>query len=75
MLDVIKKASVKESRIKKEVNSPHCNFLLKKRNLKRTQLYPLAVGYKCYGSRLKVICVPINNRPLAKLFLWYYREF
>ena len=55
------KASVKESKIKKEVNCPHCHVLLKKRNLKRTQRYPVAVGYKCCGSRLKESCVPLNN--------------
>jgi DNA-directed RNA polymerase subunit RPC12/RpoP len=70
-----KKASVKESKIKTEVNCPHCNFLLKKPKLKLTQRYPVAVGYKCYSSRLEEGCVPLNNRPLAKFFIWYNREF
>jgi DNA modification methylase len=55
------KPSVRESKIKKEVNCPHCGCLLKKRNLKRTQRYPVAVGYKCCGSRLKESCVALND--------------
>ncbi|WP_413200761.1 DNA methyltransferase [Nostoc piscinale] len=55
------KPSVKESKIKKEFNCPHCNALLKKRNLKRTQRYPVAIGYKCCGHRLKESCVPLDT--------------
>lgn len=55
------KPSVRESKIKKEVNCPHCDSLLKKRNLKRTQRYPVAVGYKCCGNRLKESCVALND--------------
>lgn len=55
------KPLVKESKIKKEFNCPHCNSLLKKRNLKRTKRYPVAIGYKCCGNRLKERCVPLND--------------
>jgi DNA modification methylase len=55
------KPSVKESKIKTEVNCPHCDFLLKKRQLKRTKRYPVAVGYKCCGKGLKESCVPLSD--------------
>jgi len=41
------KDNVKESKILLEFNCPHCNKHLSKRNLKRTKLYPVQIGYKC----------------------------
>ena len=45
--------TVKESKIKTEFNCPHCNAWLKKRQLKRTELVPVALGYKCCSRSLK----------------------
>lgn len=42
--------SVRESKIKKEFNCPHCGSYIAKRVLKRTQRYPVQVGYKCCGK-------------------------
>lgn len=47
------KETVKESKIKTEFNCPHCGKMLKKRLLKRTELVPVAVGYKCCTRSLK----------------------
>lgn len=41
---------VKESKILKEFNCPHCGDLIAKRSLKRTKRYPVQVGYKCCGK-------------------------
>ncbi len=40
---------VKESKIKKEFECPHCGKLLKKRLLKKTVRYPVLIGYQCCG--------------------------
>lgn len=41
---------VRKSKIKTEFNCPHCGKHLKKRNLRRTRLYPVQVGYDCCDS-------------------------
>lgn len=41
------KPKPRDSKIKAEFLCPHCNKLLKKRELKRTKRYPVQVGYKC----------------------------
>jgi DNA-directed RNA polymerase subunit RPC12/RpoP len=38
--------SIRESKIKKEFECPHCGEILRKRALKRTKRYPVQVGYK-----------------------------
>lgn len=45
--------SVKESKIKKEFDCPHCGKLLKKRLLKKTVRYPVLVGYRCCGRGMQ----------------------
>lgn len=45
--------TVKESKILTEFNCPHCGKRVKKRALKRTRLYPVALGYKCCTKSLK----------------------
>lgn len=44
---------VKESKILSEFNCPFCKTNLRKRTLKRTCLYPVAIGYKCCTKSLK----------------------
>ena len=39
--------SVRESKIKREFDCPHCHTHIAKRNLKRTRRHPVQVGYKC----------------------------
>jgi DNA modification methylase/DNA-directed RNA polymerase subunit RPC12/RpoP len=45
--------TVKESKILSEFDCPHCGIRIKKRELKRTDLYPVALGYKCCTKSLK----------------------
>jgi len=47
------RANVRESKILSEFPCPHCGVHLKKRGIKRTQRYPVQVGYKCCGGGLK----------------------
>ncbi|OQY50842.1 MAG: hypothetical protein DRR08_12575 [Candidatus Parabeggiatoa sp. nov. 2] len=61
------KKSVRDSKIKSEFNCPHCDAKLKKRDLKRTCRYPVAVGYRCCESGLKEQVVPPNEYDLKKL--------
>jgi DNA modification methylase len=44
-------ASVRESRLRTEVNCPHCQVLSRKKNLKRLQFEPVEIGYKCAQRR------------------------
>jgi hypothetical protein len=44
---------VRESKIKKEFNCPHCGEQIAKRSLKRTKRYPVQVGYKCCSKGRK----------------------
>jgi DNA modification methylase len=58
---------VKDSKIKSEFDCPHCHAQLKKRQLKRTQRYPVQVGYKCCARSLKESTSPPNAEDLARL--------
>ncbi len=50
---------VRDSKIKSEFDCPHCGIHLKKRELKKTQRYPVQVGYKCCQKGLKeATCLP-----------------
>jgi DNA modification methylase len=61
--DVVRdeKPTVKESKIKKEFQCPHCYSNQAKRGLKRTKKYPVQVGYKCCGSGNKEQTAPLNT--------------
>jgi adenine-specific DNA methylase len=58
---------VRDSKIKKEFDCPQCNKLLEKRKLKRTQRYPVSVGYKCCTKSLQECTAPPNRHDLALL--------
>jgi hypothetical protein len=45
--------NIKESKILAEFNYPHCSKHLIKRNLKRTTLHPVQIGYRCCVNSLK----------------------
>jgi DNA modification methylase len=47
------RASVKESKILSQFLCPYCRSLLRKRGLRRTDRYPVQVGYKCCGKGRK----------------------
>ncbi len=53
--------TVKESKILSEFDCPFCKSHLKKRELKRTQLYPVALGYKCCTKSLKEQVRPLTD--------------
>lgn len=71
----------RDSKIKDDFDCPHCMNHIKKRGLKRTRRYPVAVGYKCCQSGLKEVTCPLDEfdrRLLANLDatglpdgLWY----
>jgi len=44
------KENVRESKIRKEFECPHCSKLIQKSRLKRTKPYPVQIGYKCCNS-------------------------
>lgn len=48
-----KKEDIRESKIKGAFNCPHCGKVLEKRKLRRTTIYPVEIGYRCCGSKLK----------------------
>lgn len=52
--------TVKESKIKKEFDCPHCGQNIAKRSLKRTKRYPVQVGYKCCSKGNKEQTAPLN---------------
>ena len=54
--------TVKESKILTEFNCPHCGKYIKKRALKRTKLYPVALGYKCCTKSLKERICNLTDR-------------
>lgn len=58
---------VRDSKIKTEFECPHCNRWLKKRELKRTQRYPVAVGYKCCQKGPKELTAPLDDFDKGKL--------
>ena len=47
------KPRMRDSKIRAEFPCPHCCENLKKRGLKRTRRYPVAIGYKCCQGGLK----------------------
>lgn len=55
---------VKEHKILKSFACPSCQNLLKKSLLKRTDAYPVMVGYKCCGSRQQEVTHPLNQTDL-----------
>ena len=59
--------TVKDSKIKTEFPCPNCGTLLKKRQLKRTELVPVALGYKCCSKSLKEKVVPLSAEDVAHL--------
>ncbi len=59
--------SVKESKIKKEFDCPHCGKLLKKRLLKKTVRYPVLVGYRCCGRGMQEAKAVPDAYDLAQL--------
>ena len=74
---------VRESKILSEFDCPHCGEHLKKRGLKRTQRYPVSVGYRCCGAGLKECTAPPDKFDLKLLKqleqgpphdLWYPRD-
>jgi DNA modification methylase/DNA-directed RNA polymerase subunit RPC12/RpoP len=58
---------VRDSKIKTEFDCPHCGKHLKKRLLKKTQRYPVQVGYKCCGKGQKEDTAPLNEQDLELL--------
>jgi 16S rRNA G966 N2-methylase RsmD len=75
--------SVRESKILAEFDCPHCRKRIKKRGLKRTQRYPVSVGYRCCGAGLKECKATPDEYDLALLKklekgpprgLWYPRD-
>lgn len=61
------KDTPKESKIKSEFECPHCNRHLIKKRLKKTKIYPVAVGYKCCIRGPKEEVHPLNKFDLTKL--------
>lgn len=59
--------TVKESKIKKEFDCPHCGKFLKKRLLKKTIRYPVLVGYQCCGHGRQEEKAPPDAHDLALL--------
>lgn len=58
---------IRDSKIKSEFDCPHCGVHLKKRELKKTQRYPVQVGYKCCQKSLKEETRVPDNNDLATL--------
>jgi len=59
--------TTKESRIKTTFQCPYCSSVLIKRRLTRTVLYPVLIGYKCCGSRLKETTAKPDEFDLQKI--------
>jgi hypothetical protein len=53
--------NVRESKILSEFACPRCGKTVKKRGLKRTQRYPVSVGYRCCGAGLKENTSPLDD--------------
>jgi adenine-specific DNA methylase len=76
--------SVRESKILAEFPCPHCGKHLKKRGMKRTQRYPVQVGYKCCARGLKEQTAELCDHDRATLVriadegvpkgLWYPQD-
>jgi DNA modification methylase len=58
---------VRDSKVKKEFDCPHCGKLLEKRKLKRTRRYPVSVGYKCCIRSLQESSASPDEYDLALL--------
>lgn len=58
------RANVRESKIKKDFDCPHCGKHLQKRNLQRTQTYPVQIGYRCCDSGLRESTSPPDDYDL-----------
>ena len=58
---------VRESKIKKEFDCPHCGKHLKKRELKKIRRHPVLVGYKCCRGGMKEDTAPPDEYDLAVL--------
>ena len=58
---------VRDSKIKSEFDCPACHTGLKKRGLRRTNRYPVMIGYRCCERGLKEAVSPLNDYDLAKL--------
>ena len=76
--------TVRDSKIKSEIQCPHCAARLEKRLLRRTKLYPVEIGYKCCGSQQKEDTASPSATDLKRLSaieeagipenLWYPRN-
>jgi len=56
------RSHVKESKIRSEFPCPNCDKMLLKRQLKRTQRYPVLVGYRCCQGGNKETTRPPSDR-------------
>ena len=61
------RASVRESKVLSSFACPHCDYLLVKRNLKRTRRHLVQVGYTCCERGPKEQTAPPNDRDLSKV--------
>lgn len=59
--------TVRDSKIKSEVECPECLSTLRKSGLKRTVDVPVEIGYHCCGSRLKESTDPPDDYDLNKI--------
>ena len=70
--------NVRESKIRTEFDCPHCGKRLVKRQLRRTQLYPVQIGYWCcHGGQQEAMAIPddFDRREVDALrdAAWYPR--
>ncbi len=63
------RASVRESKILRQFDCPHCGRHLRKRGLQRKHREPVLVGYQCCGSRQKEATAPPDSADMARLEL------
>lgn len=61
------KPRVRDSKILAEFACPHCQRTIKKRGLKRTRRYPVAVGYKCCKGGLQESTAELDQYDQEKL--------
>lgn len=55
---------VRDSKIKKTFDCPHCKSRIAKRGLKRTSRYPVQIGYKCCSRGRKESCAVPDQRDI-----------
>ena len=75
------KPRIRDSKILSEFPCPHCHTTVKKRGLKRTRRYPVAVGYRCCKGGLQECTAELDEYDRATLeriqtseipsMLWY----